>query len=153
MKRFTLLAFMLLPAYALADDAGVAEEVLVAAPAVVAPVVAVVAPVASVESDPVGTLVTLYNAVRGGNWILAASLVLVAVVFLARKYGVKVVPWLGTDRGGVVLVFGLSFLGALSSSLMAGGKVDLDMVKMAFTAAVAAMGGYQGFKRLVWPKS
>jgi hypothetical protein len=106
------------------------------------------------ETNPAGFLEDSYNAVRSGNWIHFAALLLIGLTWLARK------PWaLGrwaffkTDRGGVAMAFGLSILGGLGTALAALGKfpTDLATYKAIAMTAVTAMGGYVALKRLLWP--
>jgi hypothetical protein len=105
------------------------------------------------EVGIVDLLEPVYRAIVGGQYWAAAALALVAAVALARRYGVKYLPFLGTDAGGTLLLFVGSFAGALGTALLAMGTAgpSLAMVKAAFWIAFAAGGGYTAVKRLVVP--
>jgi len=102
--------------------------------------------------DPVDAAGTLFEAMQKGNWLAAMAAMLILFVWAARKWAGKVVPWLQTDRGGVALVLVSSFVATLAAGMAAGKTPGLDELRVAFTLAVAAIGGYQGIRRLIWPK-
>ncbi len=73
------------------------------------------------------------------NAWLFASLALVGVVFLARKFLTAKVPFLGTQAGGAILTIATSFAGAAGTALLTGQPMSwllaLAAAKVAFTAA------------------
>lgn len=110
-------------------------------------------PVTPVNPDDIGGVISaLYNAIRGGQWVIAAGAVLVGLVWAARKWLPGLSPWFKTDRGGVVLTVAMSFIGALATSLLAGKLPGVQDLIAAVTVAASAMGIYTGTKRVVAPK-
>ena len=95
----------------------------------------------------------IYAAVRSGQWVVAAGLVLLALVWVVRKYGGKLWPALLTDRGGVLTSLALAFAGALASTLAAGRVPGVGDVMAALGLAFTASGGWTMVRRLVNPKS
>jgi hypothetical protein len=67
-----------------------------------------------------------FSAAKGHNWIIVGGLVCTGLVQLARlehSFVVKLVPWFGTDRGGVTLNAIIALLVTAGVSL-ATGKID-----------------------------
>lgn len=91
------------------------------------------------------------EAVKAGQGILAACLLLVFAVAVARRYGAKRFPFLASDAGGALLTLLGSFGGALGTALMAGTAPSLGLATTALGVAFAASGGYSMIKRLVVP--
>lgn len=101
--------------------------------------------------DPVGLIRAAYNAITGDrSWTLAAGALLSLLVL-----GVRRTPWLPrwfkTDRGGVALVLGTALATGVSHALLAGASVNLLLVESIVGVAIAAIGGYAGLRRLIWP--
>ncbi|RJS14607.1 hypothetical protein DRW03_34580 [Corallococcus sp. H22C18031201] len=92
----------------------------------------------------------LFDAVTGRNYALAAALVVVVLVYLLRKFGGMFVPWFSTDRGGAVLVLGVSLAGAVANALAAGAPFSLGLMLTALKVALTAAGGFTLVKRLVF---
>lgn len=90
-------------------------------------------------------------AVTGGHYLLAASLGVIMLVGLLRKYGGSRFPFLMTDHGGAILVLVTSFFGAISTALMAGAMPTLALAWTALGVAVTAAGGYSLVKKLLAP--
>lgn len=160
--RLTLALLLIVSPVALADDgsgsdgSGSAVVVIPPPPADV-PVDAgsAVAPVepSPIDDDPMGFLESTYKAIKTGEWWHVTAFGLIGVVWLGRqKWALGRVPWFMTDRGGVALAFGLAFMGSFAHAALAGvGFPGLEAMKAAFLTAVAAIGGYVGAKRLLWP--
>lgn len=105
--------------------------------------------------DEAGALKQLYTAIVGGDWKHAVALLLIIMGMVLRRTRVqKALPrWFKGDRGGVVLIFVMSFVGSLGLAGLAGvGFGDLDAWKTAALVAIEAIGGYVGAKRFIWPK-
>lgn len=100
--------------------------------------------------DPVGAMNNLVQAVRDGNWSMVAACVLIVLVWFARKFNTKISFFQG-DRGGPILVFALSFAGAISTSLMASEPISFKMFLAASQIALMAIGGFVGVKKILWP--
>ncbi|TQF10106.1 hypothetical protein FJV41_41160 [Myxococcus llanfairpwllgwyngyllgogerychwyrndrobwllllantysiliogogogochensis] len=92
----------------------------------------------------------LFNAVTSQNYALVASLVVVLLVFLLRKFGGRFIPFFNTDRGGAVLVLGVSLAGAVANALAAGAPFSLSLMLTAVKVALTAAGGFTLVKRLLF---
>lgn len=102
-----------------------------------------------------------YDAiVKGEAWIAAGALLSIGVLFL-RYYRTNPLPligrrvplpgWFTTDRGGVTMVLGLAFLGAVAHALKADVPINLTTLEGAGKVALGAIGGYAGLKKLFFP--
>lgn len=130
-------------AHLVAFDAGSLEVAPAPAP-VLAPLPAGVDP-----SDDVGAFaLLLVQAVRTGNWWALVALILSMTVSLARKFLSQKFPFLATDRGGFLTVVALSLSGALASGLLSGTPIGLDLLMDGLKIALAAAGGFVGFKKV-----
>lgn len=100
------------------------------------------------STDPLGDLVT---AARDGDGRVIAAALLVLVMTALRDFrgGIK---WFSGDRGGVLFLFLMSFLGAFATSLTAQAPIDGTLVISALQIGFLAAGGYTAFKRLMAPK-
>lgn len=136
--------------------------------AVVEPVALVTSDIATTpESAPVtapapvppptkgaGSLVgDVYNAVKGGQWRLAAAGVLALLMLALAKVREKSWSPFKGDRGGAVLVLLLALAGAFGTALASSAPIGLDLIVGALGTAVAAAGGYAIVRRLIWPKA
>ncbi|MFY2558786.1 hypothetical protein ACN469_14255 [Corallococcus terminator] len=92
----------------------------------------------------------LFDAVTSQNYALVASLVVVLLVFLLRKFGGTFIPFFNTDRGGAVLVLGVSLAGAVANALAAGAPFSLSLMLTAVKVALTAAGGFTLVKRLLF---
>lgn len=90
----------------------------------------------------------IFDAVTSKNYALVAALAVVALVYLARKYAGPKVPFLQTDKGGVLLSLATSFAGALATALFAGGPISLALVSQALIVAFTASGGWSMIRKL-----
>lgn len=104
------------------------------------------------ELDPGQAVSALVKAVQEGTWLPAIAALLVLLVWAVRRWGKEVVPWLGTDRGGVLIVLVTSFMAALVSGLADDVRPGWADIEAALVLAVTAIGGYQGLRRLLWPR-
>lgn len=100
------------------------------------------------STDPLADLVA---AARGGDGrVIAAALLTLAMTALRDfRGGIK---WFSGDRGGVLFLFLMSFLGALATSLGAQAPIDGTLVISALQIGLLAAGGYTAVKRLIAPK-
>lgn len=132
-------------------DAGAAIDAAAAPVNVAADAGAAAETIKDVGEDPVGFAKDTYDAVKSGQWWLLASLIVVAITFVARKWGAKVIPWLKTDRGGTVLAFAVAFLGGLAHAVAAEGSPSWEMLQTSLKVALGAVGGYTGLRKTLFP--
>lgn len=80
-----------------------------------------------------------------------AILVLVISIFIARKLLVKRIPWLATDRAGVLMTVLMAFGGAAGATIISGGTLTMGLAVSALGAAVSASGGWSLITKFLWP--
>jgi hypothetical protein len=105
-----------------------------------------------VTDDPLSFGQQLYEAVKSKDYWYAAGLVLALLTLGFRRLVVKRVDWFDTSRGGLAAVGITTLLATLAVALIARTAPSVDLFTGAALAAVAAMGGYTGLRRLLWPK-
>ncbi|MHC4177401.1 MAG: hypothetical protein ACYSWU_07840 [Planctomycetota bacterium] len=105
----------------------------------------------SAEPDAVGTIEELVGAIRNGNWRMVAALGLVLLMLVLGKVRHKVGFFKG-DRGGAILLGVLSLGGALIVALQSDAPLDWKLFLGALGVMWTAAGGYNWFKRIIWPK-
>jgi hypothetical protein len=123
MNRILLvLCLVLVGSSALAQSrpAAVDDDDSLMSPAEPAPAAPAVAPTLDPERDPGAVATAIYSAVRGGKWVSALGVLVLVLVWAARKWGKKAVPWLGTSRGGVVLSALCASLLVVGGSMVSG---------------------------------
>ena len=107
------------------------------------------------ETDLTSILQALMTAAKSGSWMYALAVMLMAATWAFRKYLAPRYPFFSTDPGGVLLTVALSlsvpFFGALAAAFGAGTPLTWALVVASFKISVAAMGGYAGLKKAVWP--
>jgi len=108
-------------------------------------------PVEAAEKDPLGEAAEVVNAIKSGNWRMAAAGLLAFLMLGLGKIRGKV-KWFDGDRGGAVLVGILGFGGGLSTALASGVALDFQLFLGAFGVVFTAVGGYTWIKRLIWPQ-
>lgn len=103
--------------------------------------------------DLTAFLKATFEAAAKHDWRVFAALLLVGVVWLARKYAMKLPGAVGSffqgDRGGAVLALVLGVLGAVGHMLTAGAGFSLQTVTDGLVMAVTAAGGWTVFKHLL----
>lgn len=104
------------------------------------------------SDDAFGWLRAGYDAIVDGDWKIAAGALLSLLVLGIRRYGTKLPGFFRTDRGGVVLVLVTSLVGGVGHALVARAPLSFALVESILMVAIIAIGGYQGLKRLIWPK-
>lgn len=70
----------------------------------------------------------LAAALTSGNWSLVVMLVVVALIWAARRYGAAYVPWLGTRFGGLVLALAGAAAVGIATALLGGSPLTLALV-------------------------
>lgn len=92
----------------------------------------------------------VFRACHDRNWALLASCLVVGSVWLARRYGGELWPWLRTDKGGAVLSLTVAWAGGISQALAAGEPViDPGLLISALGVAATASGGWTLGKKLM----
>lgn len=102
--------------------------------------------------EAIDTAGVAYEAIRAGEWRLAMAALLVLLVAGARRWGARLSPWLATDRGGAVLALGLAVGLEVAAVLVLDAPLGFTALLYALTTAVAAAGGRQLLRRLLWPQ-
>ena len=115
-------------------------------PAAVAP-----APAVNIDADPVGYASNTIGAARAGKWLVFVGFIIIGLVYCVRRWGSKLVPWFGTDRGGVVVALFCGFLASLASTVIDVGSLSGAALVVALEQAVGACGGYVVLKKLIFP--
>ncbi len=124
--------------------------------AAVFPVLAMAQAATSTLPDPgtdlLGFAGAIFSAFQAKNWGVLAALGLAGLVFLARTFGAKALPFLGTDRGGALL----SLLGGLAMSVFTaatapGTHTFLQVLGTGLLMSVTASGAYALLKKLFFP--
>lgn len=95
----------------------------------------------------------LLAAVMGGQWAVLVGLVLVAVVWAARKFLAPVAPFFATDEGAFTLNLLTSFLLAIATAVTAGGlaAVTWPVALKALEVSFLAAGGFAAVKKFALP--
>ena len=91
----------------------------------------------------------LLDAVRAGNYGLAAAVVIVALVAFLRVYGARFWPPLGSRVAGPILAVAGSMAGAVLTALAAGQPVTMGLVLSALMVGLASVGLFSGVKNVV----
>jgi hypothetical protein len=94
----------------------------------------------------------IVEAAKGGKWRMLLGLMLVAMVWALRRWGSLLVPYIGGDRGGVVLALGLPVLGYVGMVLAGAAGFSLDGIVSAITIGLTASGLWTASKRVAKPR-
>lgn len=100
---------------------------------------------ASGASDLIGPIL---QAVKDGNYLLAAMGSVILLVALTRRYVAPRVAFLGSEAGAALLTLVAAFAGSLAA-MVTGAEFTWGMVKTALVIAFGAAGGYAALKTLV----
>jgi len=161
MKKFILCLVLVVPVFAVAQEAGVGEMLDGGVAAVVEAVDAgvVAAPPALADGgaptsleDPTALVQVVFKSVVAGDWWAAASALLVLIVALLRKYGQKLrdalddknpldkALWFifSTKAGGWLLNLVTSVAGGMGTALLAGAPVNWALVKPILLVSITA---------------
>lgn len=101
---------------------------------------AAAAAVPSPDVDANAWVRALYTAATAGDWKIVGGLGLLGLVFALRAYGARLIPWLATKSGGLVLGLAVSLAGTLGLALAAGASVNLTTFASALVTAATAAG-------------
>jgi hypothetical protein len=97
-------------------------------------------------------LKAIVDAMRGGQYALAAFAALSALVAASWRYGARWFPWLGTSEGKAILTFVGGFTATVAAGLAGGGALTGSLLWAAVGAAATLAGGYALIKELVVPR-
>lgn len=100
------------------------------------------------DVDPVNVARLVVEALGSKNWSLLACAGVLAVVYLARRFGAVYWPWLRSDAGGVVLSSATAILLTLTSALSVGKPFSLSLLLGAILTAAGASGFWAWGKKL-----
>lgn len=104
------------------------------------------------ESDFIGFAKLFKEAAKNGNWKLLAVLLVIGIVWAARKYGVlipKVGDFLKSPRGGAILAILTGVFGVIATGLAASGKFSAGLVWDGLLLGLTAAGGWTVVKKLL----
>jgi hypothetical protein len=108
-----------------------------------------------IAEDPVGALTQLVEAVRTGQWRMAAAVALSLLMFgwnwLRKTDWLKSKIDLSKDRAGAISVLALAVAGGLLTSLAADAPLDYKMVLGGLWTAVEAAGLFVLIKKIWKP--
>ncbi|RKG62759.1 hypothetical protein D7X30_03850 [Corallococcus sp. AB011P] len=90
------------------------------------------------------------DAVTARNWALVASLGVVALVYVLRRYMGTWWPVLRTARAGAALAVLLSVAGAVANALLAGEAFTMALLLKAVAIGLGAAGGFSVVKALLF---
>lgn len=106
--------------------------------------------------DPSGALNQFWQAVVSKKWGLAAVIATMLFVAFARFIAPRIHGKLGSFIQSSRVSAGLAFLGGMMSAvamqLMKGGTFSMQLIVYGFGFGVAAIGGYNAFWDLLFPK-
>lgn len=106
----------------------------------------------SVAEPDVGSLFTTFlSALASKNWALLGTVAVLALVWAARTFGAKVIPGLGTPRGGAILSAVGGTAALLVAALSAGQPLTVSLVVGCFWTALSASGLWSVGKNLTTP--
>ncbi len=110
-------------------------------------------PAEQVEDDPLGSAAAFVNAIRKGNWRMAAALALALLMFGLSKAKIREkLKIFDGDRGGAILVMVLALAGAGSTTLATGAPLDWKLAVTVIGIAWTAVGGYTWIKQMIKPR-
>ncbi|WP_233604967.1 hypothetical protein [Corallococcus sp. AB030] len=92
----------------------------------------------------------ILDAVTARNWALVASLAVIALVYVLRRFVGAWWPLLRTARAGAVLALLLSVSGAMANALLAGESFTVALLLKALTIGLGAAGGFTVVKTLLF---
>lgn len=103
--------------------------------------------------DTLGFMEEVYQAATQGKYMVLFGLVLILLVQLFKKAGAWVVgkfsqsaaAWLDTKLGKYVTSFGLSFLFAIGTAVLASNPISFGLLSTALATAWTASGGWEQF--------
>lgn len=102
-------------------------------------------------SDPSAFVAALSSAITAHRWSVLAALLVIALVWLARRYGPMKWEWLRGDRGGAALALVGSILVTLATDIASGKSFSALWLMDALMLGMTAAGGYSVVRKLIAP--
>ncbi len=103
------------------------------------------------ESDPLNLAAEMYRAIVSGQWWMAASVAVVFLVWILRKFGARIFPKLQPALANPVVSFALPTLaamaGAVTTSLASGMPIKPALLA-GLKVALGAVFAYVGMKKV-----
>lgn len=90
----------------------------------------------------------LVRALHGGQHLLAFSVGVIGLVWLARNFGRAYWPWLGSSRGGAVLSLLAGQAAALANAVVTG-QLGAEVLVRGLVTAFVASGGWSLIKAIL----
>lgn len=108
-------------------------------------------PSAEVEGEPAAEVTAkgVYDALKGGKWLVAFGGSLMLLVWFLRAVVFGRVAWFKTKRGGAVLGIGTATILGIGTALFAGGDVSLGLIASIVAAKWTAAGAWGHVKDLL----
>lgn len=103
------------------------------------------------EPDLGGLASTFLAALASKNYALLGTVAVLALVWAARTFGAKVIPGLGTPRGGAILSAVGGTAALLVAALTAGQPLTVSLVVGCLWTALSASGLWSVGKNLAAP--
>jgi hypothetical protein len=100
------------------------------------------------DVDLAGYAALLLERIGSGDYVVAAALALMGVVFLLRRFGARIHPLLGSGKAAVVLTLLAGVGGAVANALLAGAPLTLALVLKGVMVALTSMGLFSGAKAI-----
>lgn len=100
--------------------------------------------------DPSAFFNAVVAAIQGGQWRAVAVLGVIALVWVAKRYGSRYWPFLGTSRGGALLALAAGLVSTFAPAIFAGTPFSLKLVLDAVMLGVTAAGGWVVVRRLAF---
>ena len=85
------------------------------------------------------------------DWRMVIALFLVGCGLVIRRYASPFIPWLQTDRGGVVMALGLGAISAVTVPLLAAQAITAWVIVDALFMWITTAGTYSLLKKLIYP--
>lgn len=99
-------------------------------------------------SDPSPIFKAVFEAITHRQWDKVAAFGITLLVLAARAFGGNFIPFLRTKLGGILLTLALGATGTISTALLAGESISLDLIIKGIGIGVTAAGGWSIFKSL-----
>lgn len=93
----------------------------------------------------------IIEAAHTKNWKLLIAGLVILLTWGLRLFGGKFIPFLKTDRGGVILALSIATVGALFNALKAGVGVTPQLFIDAIAMGVFSIGGFTAAKKVLFP--